>query len=97
MLLKNLPPGKRFPVLFIRFWLDFVSLLKFLADGKFKQARAINKAHMDFLGSLSNHHKKRLNNHQKFNPRGLYKGSIVWDYFVKKRKSFTDLPLDKLN
>lgn len=97
MLLKNLPSNKKFPILFIRFWLDFISLLKFLADGKYKQARAINKAHTAFLGSLSKHHKKRLGNYKGFNSAGFYKGSIVWDYFVKKRQLFTELPPEHLN
>lgn len=97
MLLKNLPSNKKFSILFIRFWLDFISLLKFLADGKYKQARAINKAHTAFLGSLSKHHKKRLGNYKGFNSAGFYKGSIVWDYFVKKRQLFTELPPEHLN
>jgi len=98
MLFKNLPPQKRFPVLFIRFWLDFISLLKFLSEGKFKQVRAINKAHMAFFSSLTANKKKtKGNNYTNFNNKGLYKGSIVWDYFAKKKRTFSELNRQKLN
>ncbi|WP_207532558.1 glycosyltransferase family 2 protein [Desertivirga arenae] len=98
MLIKNLPPGKRFFTLFIRFWLDFVTLLKFLAEGKFKQARAINKAHLAFFSNLKkNLRKSKGTDYQKFNASGLYKGSIVWNYFAGKRTKFDNLDINKLN
>jgi len=97
MLLKNLPVHKRVPVLFVRFWLDFISLLKFVADGKYKQARAINKAHVAFFTSLNNNRKKTAKSYKNFNSTGLYRESIVWDYFVKKIRVFGDLNSKKLN
>ncbi|WP_207422935.1 glycosyltransferase family 2 protein [Desertivirga brevis] len=98
MLLKNLPPEKRFFTLFIRFWLDFISLLKFITEGKFKQAGAINKAHVAFFKGLrKNLRKTKGINYKKFNPSGLYQGSIVWEYFAAKNKKFSELNMKKLN
>lgn len=98
MLLKNLPPGKRFSTLFVRFWLDFISLLKFMAEGKLKQAGAINKAHTAFFKDLrKNLRKTKGINYKKFNSSGVYQGSIVWDYFAGKRKKYNDLDTNKLN
>lgn len=91
MLLKNLNGSQIFFILFVRFWLDFISLLKFMLDGKFKQARAINKAHVSFFKDFSKNQKKRLGSNPNFNEAGLFKGSIVWEYFVKKRKYFFEI------
>jgi len=91
MLLKNLPANKRFPVLFARFWLDFISLLKFIADGKFKQARAINKAHVAFFKDFSKNRKKSHKSYPNFNHSGLIKKSIVWQYFIKGVKTYGSL------
>ncbi|WP_244939623.1 glycosyltransferase family 2 protein [Arcticibacter tournemirensis] len=90
MLLKNLPFRKALPVLFIRFWLDFISLLKFVAEGKFKQARAINKAHIAFFSRYRTNKRKTLKDYN-FNAAGLVKKSIVWEYFAKGKKTFREL------
>ena len=92
MLLKNLSGFKAFYILFLRFWLDFISLLKFLLDGKYAHARAINKAHVAFFKEFfRNRRKKQHAATGQFNAAGLYAGSIVWDYFVKKKRYFSDL------
>ena len=89
MLLKNLPAGKAFFVLFIRFWLDFVSLLKLLLEGKFKHVRAINKAHTAFFLRFSENRKKRTGDYSRFNSTGLVKKSVVFSYFILGRKTFS--------
>ena len=93
MLQKNLPPGKSFRVLFIRFWLDLLSLLKYLFQGNPKNALAVSKAHFYFFGNLNRNRKKISHNRQTFNPAGFYRGSIVWQYFGKGIKRFSDLNL----
>lgn len=90
MMLKNLPPHLVFSRLFIRFWLDFISLLKFLLEGKFSHARAINKAHTYFFTHLRANKKKATGKTSTFNHTGLLNKSIVWLYFVKGKKKFTD-------
>lgn len=91
MLFKNLSSNKVFSILFIRFWLDFISLLKFVADGKFKHAAAINKAHTAFFNDFKKNKKKRSNKNFNSNNQGLFNGSIVWEYFIKKKKYFSEI------
>ncbi len=92
LLQKNLSFGKAFLVIFIRFWLDLLSLIKYLFDGKPGNAMAISKAHFYFFGHLfKNIGKAREINVKKFNDSGLYKGSIVWEYFIRKKKTFNSL------
>ena len=91
MLQKNLSPGKAFRVIFIRFWLDLLSLVKFLAQGSPKNALAVSKAHFYFFGNLNRNRKKNHFNSARFNSAALYSGSIVWQYFGKGIKRFSDL------
>ncbi len=76
----------------IRFFMDFLSLLKFLVEGKTKNALAISKAHVAFLRNWKKNASKRPANFKKYNAAGVYPKSIVWQYFVRNKKRFTDLP-----
>lgn len=92
LLQKNLPLRRSVLIIFIRFWLDLLSLLKFLNDGKPKNAMAINKAHVYFFRNIfRNQRKTRAVDTSKFNKAGLFTGSIVWQYFIKKKKTFSSL------
>jgi GT2 family glycosyltransferase len=91
MLKKNLPVNKSAGVIFTRYWLDFIALMRFVAQGKFQHARAINKAHMDFAKSLFRIPKLSSKETSHINITGLYKGSIVWEYFVKGKRSYKEL------
>lgn len=89
---KNLKPSIAFWVIPIRFCLDFLALFKFLLSGKFKNAFAISKAHRSvFLSFFST--KVSFNKDISANPNitGLYKNSVVWDYFVLNNKTFNKL------
>ncbi|HEY1024077.1 MAG TPA: glycosyltransferase family 2 protein, partial [Sphingobacteriaceae bacterium] len=92
MLHKNLPAMQAIVIIFLRFWLDFISLLRFLIDGKKRNAMAINKAHTNFFRSFFRTVKKRHGHTRNFNSFGFYGGSIVWNYFVLKKKTFSQLP-----
>ena len=92
LLQKNLPPGRSVLIIFIRFWLDLLSLIKFLVDGKPENALAVSKAHFYFFGNLfKNRRKAKGISSAKFNPAGLFKGSIVWEYFIRKKRTFSSL------
>ena len=92
LLQKNLPFLRSVLIIFIRFWLDLLSLLKFLIDGKPKNAMAVNKAHVYFFRHIfKNSRKARSVDTSKFNRAGLFTGSIVWQYFIKKKKTFSSL------
>ncbi|HEY0899065.1 MAG TPA: glycosyltransferase family 2 protein [Sphingobacteriaceae bacterium] len=90
MLQKNMGIVQSMVVIFIRLWLDFITLFKFLAEGKPANARSINKAHTNFFRNLKKSHKKRTPVN-RYNSTGLYSGSIVWKYFVAGKKKFTEL------
>ncbi|MDB5012955.1 MAG: putative glycosyltransferase, partial [Daejeonella sp.] len=93
MLQKNLSGFKACSVIFIRFWLDFITLVKYLLAGKPKNAWAISRAHFSFLGSFWKTRLKKGKKASIYNNSGLYEGSIVWEYFVKKKKTFSDLKM----
>ena len=92
LLQKNLSFSRSFITISLRFWLDFISLIKFIIDGKPKHAISISKAHFYFLGNLfKNIKKSELIDISNFNNKGLYKRSIVWQYFIRKKKTFSSL------
>ncbi len=92
MLQKNLNSVNAFLIIFIRFWLDLLSLIKYLVDGKPQNALAISKAHFYFFAHLFKNIKKAGEiNKSKFNSAGFYKVSIVWEYFIRKKKTFSSL------
>jgi len=91
MLLKNLKNDKLFQNLFLRFWLDLISLLKFLSEGKFQHVIAINKAHIHFFRDYRKNKRKRITDYSAFTRQGLFEGSIVWQYFAKGKKTFPDI------
>jgi len=89
---KNIKPLKAGLLILLRFCLDFLALLKFLFAGKFENAMAISKAHRHILAAFIKG--KVVYNKDiaaKPNLTGLYKRSLVWDYFVMKKKFFLAL------
>jgi GT2 family glycosyltransferase len=94
LLYKNLPKGKLFGVLFTRMILDGLSAITFLLKLSFKDFYAVLKAHIHFYKSLEKLREKRkklLLDVQVSKHKEMYKRSIVFDYFISKRKSFNDL------
>jgi GT2 family glycosyltransferase len=99
LLQNNLSTGHATRVITLRFWMDFLALLRFLNEGKRKDAWAVSKAHQSFIrdlfrkrtGNTTLAGKKTSHIVSKPNLTGLYKGSIVIDFFAKKKTHFTDL------
>lgn len=81
--------------LFIRLWLDLIALLHFLVLGKLKDARAVNKAHVQFFKNFSKTKRKRDAIKLPYKVDKVYKGSIIWDYFIAGKKRFSDLSTGK--
>jgi GT2 family glycosyltransferase len=92
MIQKNYLPASALFKVIIRFFMDFLSLLKFLFEGKTKNAAAVSKAHVAFLRNWKKNASKRPAHFKKYNATGVYPRSIVWQYFVRNKKKFTDLP-----
>jgi GT2 family glycosyltransferase len=107
LLQNNLPFWRASFTIAIRTWMDLLALFRFLSEGKRKDAWAVSRAHQNFfIGLFKKSAKSKVpnpllntGNRQKAanTEKGMYKGSIVWDFFVKKKRHFTDLdPADFL-
>lgn len=89
MLLKNLPATQLVPVIFTRLCLDGISAFRHLLQGDFGDFWAIFTSHFAFYGKFFKMLGKRK---MPSLPSKMYKGSIVFEYFLKKHRTF-----DKLN
>jgi len=94
LLYKNLPEGKLYKTLIIRMILDGVAALQFLLTGQFKAFTKVMAAHRDFYKNLGNLKKKRAalqaETVNTSHPE-IYKGSIIFDFFIAKKRKFSSL------
>ncbi len=95
-LFLNLPTQSRFGVLLGRLLLDGVWGVRALLQRDLVTFSAILKGHWAFFGKLLFWQKKRLSVYGDRLPRsiprsGVWRGSIVWAYFVQGKKKFSDL------
>jgi len=94
MMLKNLPPYEGLWKIPLRFCMDLLTLLKMAADGNWNTVPAISKAHFQFVWYFPKWYSKRIEvNKLKNNPnlRGIFPKSMVWQFFAKKNKLFSQL------
>ncbi|MCG7852633.1 MAG: hypothetical protein MIO92_08935, partial [Methanosarcinaceae archaeon] len=67
---------------------------RFLITGNLKDFWAVIRAHMAYYGMKSSYNGiKQLNNSSENDVlvAGIYPGSIVVDFFMKKKRKFSDL------
>lgn len=95
MLYKNIPTEKLILVFIVRLILDVLAYFHLLVAGKFENAHSVIKAHKDFY---------KMRNEFKYDRREIlkqrkvidiptkFKGSILWNYYVKRKKMYSDLP-----
>ncbi|ALL08790.1 glycosyl transferase family 2 [Pedobacter sp. PACM 27299] len=89
---KNLPLSDAYFRIFIRFFIDFVALVHFLAQGKLDFAMAVSKAHFHFFQMIFSNGKKRTKQQIAYHKHtGHYSSSIVYAYFIKKIRFFSGL------
>lgn len=95
-LLKNLPTQELFVKIAMRLILDYIVALKNLCSGRTQETRSILYAHYAFLKCLPLFWKKRKHLPQKRlkTLAGVYHGSIVWQYFIKRKTKFYQLKTD---
>lgn len=86
MMYKNLPSGQLFSTIFMRLVLDGVSGVKLFLDGSFKDVWAILKAHFAFYGMIP-----KLERKSPKVLKDIYPKSIVLAYFLKKKKTYSEL------
>lgn len=91
MIAKNLNEN-RITTLLLRMALDQLAALRFLAALHFKDFWAVQQAHFHFLLQLRKINSKRTTSIAPFlSMKGVYRGSVVWDYFLKGRKNFREI------
>lgn len=92
MLAKNLPAGTWRWLYAKRLVLDMLAFVKESIGGRFDHARAIARAHKGMWNWYCQVRKKELDTHPRGWPVvGVLRGSLVWYYFVKKRRHFSEI------
>ena len=95
MLHKNLPPTEWPRVALARAGLDGVAALRHIAGGRPNDAKAIAQAYRDAFQLIKGGHQGADSPTRPIVPS--YRGSIVVDYFVRKRRRFSELSSDRFN
>lgn len=94
LLTKNEKASKLLWLFPMRLVLDGIAGLRLLLTGEFIGTWTILRAHFNFYGSLGKWLKRRRECSKHIthrNEEGIYKRSIVWDYFVLRKKVFPKL------
>lgn len=95
LLHKNLPPGSKPMILFMRKMFDGLAFLKFMAAGRFRFAFSIIRAHRDYyrMIHMTVNHIPVVSDPGKL--PGWFKGSIVWEFFIRRRRKFSSLKVQR--
>ncbi|GHA57596.1 glycosyltransferase family 2 protein [Pontibacter akesuensis] len=94
LLYKNIPGKELLAAMLLRILLDWVAALRMAAAGQQQDARAVFDAHADLLRNRDYWRRRRREQVQKGNfPHlpGVYKGSIVWAYFIRQKRTVREL------
>jgi hypothetical protein len=95
MLYKNLPDSKQTSVLRMRTLLDWVAALQFLVKGDPQNMKAIFKAHKEFkllkLQYATIRQQIQANRKQVLSLPEVVNHSILWQYYVKGNKTYSQL------
>jgi len=100
MILKNVPGWTVYPLLIVRMLLDMVAIVLFLTGREWKNASAVIKAHFNFIAGVRLFLSKRRLLMKMLNVGShaeMYNGSIVFDFFLRKRRYFHQIPFMKAN
>jgi len=90
LLYKNLPDNLLLEVFAKRLFLDGIAAMKFLITAGFKDFFAVSKAHFSFYSSLGKTREKRKKLKQG-QVNNIYQKNIVFDYYLRGKKKFSDL------
>jgi GT2 family glycosyltransferase len=89
LLVKNTKGAQVCLIIFVRLILDGIAGIKFLFQGKITHTTAILKAHSSFYKLLPKFLKKRRK--QATRLKYFTTRSIVWEYFINKKRTFKEL------
>ena len=94
-LTKNNSQGFLWTKIVVRLVLDGVAGIKFFVEGNPLHTWAILRAHGSFYANLGQtlRTRKHIQSMPEYQPsqKQIYPGSIVFDYYLKKKKHFSDL------
>ena len=100
MLYKNLPKEELRPVMRMRCFLDTVAALSFLLKGELGNFKAVLKARKEFTANKDifwNDRQQNLKMTVDPHPYGRYGFSLLWQYHVRRRKTFELLTANLFN
>jgi len=96
MLAKNLPAATCIQTIVFRLMLDAVAAWKGLLEGKPGFFVAICKSHVHFVRWIFFDQKKSVfSKDKKGEPAGWYSSSVVWQHFIKKKNTFSEILKNK--
>ncbi|MDR1155991.1 MAG: glycosyltransferase family 2 protein [Bacteroidales bacterium] len=96
MMYKNLPCRRRKRILYIRTVLDGISAVYSLLKGDVSVLKAVWKAHKDYRKLRRKYRLLPGNSGEPLScPSCVYRRSIVYQYFIRGRKTFNGLPPDR--
>lgn len=100
-LTKNNTSGSLFLKVVIRLLLDGIAGAKFLIEGNAKHTWAVLRAHFSFYANLNYalQLRKEIRQLKNYKPatKQIYERSIVFDYFLRDKKKFSDLKKELFN
>ena len=94
MLYKNLPEDELKSIMRVRFFLDYLAAFQFLLKGEIDNVRAIWRARHDFSSLKSQYRVIREYNLQNSVDASIperFSWSLLWRYYAKGRKFFSNL------
>lgn len=95
-LFKYLPKPDLIPVVSLRWLMDGLAGLRFLAKGQMANAFAIIRAHYYIYGHIRSIRQKRKETLEKYTLQplaklpGVYQGSIIMDYYLRWKRKYCD-------
>jgi len=100
MLFKNLPRQQFTRIFFARMVLDGVAAAKFILGFNIREFWAVVKAHASFYRNLRTLIRKRKETQKMVivkNHPEVYTKSIMWKFFIQKKRKFSDLNFNPIN
>lgn len=92
MMTKNLPILERLWKIPLRIILDIIAAYRSLIDGNFSTFISIASAHMHYAEwVLTGKRGKKFSKIKMKNILPVYDGSIVWQYYIKQKKTFSEI------
>jgi GT2 family glycosyltransferase len=98
LITKNHAPGFLWMKIFLRLVLDGIAGAKFFFSGDFAHCFAVLKAHFSFYGMISSTLRKRNTEKKHISAYAvscIYNGNIVNEYFLRGKKNFSDLDVNR--